>query len=581
MSTKANFKAIVLILTVALTSLFISPASAFINADSLVLSSATASQEIGETATANSPTVTVAYLGQDVGDTYSVTVSLVSMPSGNTRFPVLRLIETTSAVVFGSDFTNPYALNAVVPTNTPAKISPKVNGLAVIGAKFQVYMDAATKAGTYVVRLTPGLASTGSMAAASQTLTITVGAVTPTPDPSPTPIPTDISQITAPIETSTPETYTVSMNVSRTLVNQLSSKSQTENDVLINMRFNSSDLGDTATIQSYLVSAPSGSSTVPLLEFVQVINGNVDVVAPVLGSVTPGVSKSNNPFLISGQSTPAVVQAQFKLRLDAPKKPGVYVVKIMLATKNGRGSAPPNGVNVIILVTKDPQTYPVSSEVVISRPGEITNKSDAEIFASSTVDILNEVAVIRTTLRSSTGALALLDSYTAVISGPGLLGTAPLTTDINSTGFARALVAKVGDAVTVYADGNPGTAMITISSFDGNVVGVKTVNFVDLSNQSTALLSLSFSSFPEKGSLVTVTALVNLPGSVRFTNNGKTLGSCARVTATGSPKTAVCGWKPPVSGQVKITATFVPSDIAIAPITQVKTIAIGRRSGPR
>ena len=581
MFTKAIAKALVMVLTVGMTSLFSSSSSAITQADSLTLSAATSTQQLGETATVGAATTTVAYLGERPGDTYSVVASLVSAPAGNTSFPVLRLIETTAAMVFETDPTNPFSLFTVVNANTQVRISPRAIGAAVISAKFQVYMNAPSKNGTYVVRITPSVLGGGGTAnATAQTLTITVGVVTPTPEPTVTPAPTDISQLTAPTETSTSETYTTSFNLSRTLAGQLTSKSQTQNEVLINMKLNSNSLSDTATIQSYLVSAPAGNTTYPVLEYVQVTNGRVNTGTPVLTSVSSGLAKSNNPFYLVGLATPTTAQAQFNLYLESPKKAGVYVIRIMTGIAGGSGVAP-NGLTVIILVTKDPETYPTRAEVVVSKPGEITNKSDAEIFASGEVDLTNEVAVIRTTMRSSSGAVAVLDSYTAILTGPGLLGSAPLSLDINTSTVGRAIYVRSGDAVTVYADGNYGVATVIIQTFDGTEVGRKYINFINLSNQASAILALSFSSFPEKGSLVTLTGLVNLPGTVRFTNNGKTLGSCARVVATGSPRTAVCQWKPPISGSVNIVARFTPTDQGISAVSTTKVLAIGRRSGKR
>jgi hypothetical protein len=120
-----------------------------------------------------------------------------------------------------------------------------------------------------------------------------------------------------------------------------------------------------------------------------------------------------------------------------------------------------------------------------------------------------------------------------------------------------------------------------ILTFDGTEVARKMVNFVDLTNLSSAVLALSFSSFPEKGTPMQLTALVNLPGTVRFTTNGKTLGSCARVTVTGSPKTAVCQWKPPLAGSINVVARFTPTDTQITPVSTTKVLAMGRRSERR
>lgn len=537
--------------------------------DTLMLSSATMSQGAGETSTSNSSVVTVSYLSTGFGDTFSVIASLVSAPAGSTSLPNLRLTETTNAQIWNSNYVGPLSLYSEIQSNTAAMITPNSGGAIAVTAKFQVYMNAPTRNGTYVLRITPTTASNGSLASTAQSLTITVtGGSAP--------------EAPLPPETSTPDTYTASINITSALTSQLTSKNQTTNDLFVNLNSYSTNSGDTASVTAYLISAPAGNVALPVLELVQTSNSQIDATARFSSAQSVGTKfQSSSPAYMSAQSAPSAMSARFKLYLDNPKKQGTYVVRIQPRIVSGVGTAPTNGLIVTFTVTRDSDSYPTRADVILSNPGDITNKTDAEIFASKVIDNTNEVAVIRTVMRSVNGTQTTLDSYTAVITGVGVIGSAPLSNNINTSALGRAIQVRAGDAVTVYADGSAGVGTVTITTFDGTVVGVKSVNFVDLSNQSTALLSLSFSSFPEKGSLVTVSALVNLPGSVRFTNNGKTLGSCARVTATGSPKTAICGWKPPVSGQVKITATFVPSDTAIAPITQMKTIAIGRRSGPR
>jgi hypothetical protein len=574
MFAKVNFKAIVTILTVGLTSLFIYPAESSVQADSLTISSATMTQELGETATAGASVASFAFLATAIGDTYSATVSLVSAPSGNTRMPVLRLIETTSAVVFTSNASSPLSLYSIISANTAVKISPPSSSGMFVYAKFQIYMDAPDKTGTYVVKVFPAIVGGGGTAnALPQTITITVGGSIPVPDPS--------QSLSPPVETSTPDSYTASLNITTALPTQLTSKNQTTSDLFLNLFSYANNAGDTSSVSVLLVSAPAGSTALPVLELVQQSNSRIDDSALLNGELSPGAVISSQYAYMTGVITPGAMSARFKLYLNNPKKPGTYVIKVQPRITSGAGTAPSGGLTLTLVVSRDPDSYPVSGEVIISNPGDITNKSDAAISVTKTADSTNEVAVIRTAMKTSTGLTTLLDSYTAVITGPGVLGTAPLSTDINTTGSYRSLQVKAGDAVTVYGDGTAGTATISIATYDGTIVASKNITFVDLTNQAIAILALTFSSFPEKGTPMSLSALVNLPGSVKFTTNGKTLGSCARVTASGTPKIAVCQWRPPTSGSINIVAKFTPSDSGIAPVSTTKLLAIGRRTGRR
>lgn len=63
-----------------------------------------------------------------------------------------------------------------------------------------------------------------------------------------------------------------------------------------------------------------------------------------------------------------------------------------------------------------------------------------------------------------------------------------------------------------------------------------------------------------KGVLTSLSSVTSVAGSIAFKNNGKSIPSCQRVLAVGSPLTATCNWKPPVSGSSTISAILIPSD---------------------
>jgi hypothetical protein len=183
MSTKTTFKRVALVTVAALGFGLLStaPSSAASAADSLVLSSATASQLTGETATASSASVTLTYLAQLATDSMSVSVSLVSAPAGNTVFPRILLTETatsvaTLAIAAAGAASTPMVNNATSGTaaNTTVFVLPS-DAAVNASAKFSVYMDAPVKVGTYVVKVTPAVTGGGgALAATAQTVTITV-----------------------------------------------------------------------------------------------------------------------------------------------------------------------------------------------------------------------------------------------------------------------------------------------------------------------------------------------------------------------------------------------------------------------
>jgi hypothetical protein len=193
MSTTTNFKRIALVAVAALGLGVLSsvPSQAVINTDSLTLSSATASQTTAETYTAASAVATVSFFGA-AQDSLTITAALVSTTAvGNTSLPVLRLIETSSAIIdslvalTGDGAYGNGGSTAGTPTqaNVATRVAAASSSVTTI-AKYAVYLAtsggttaAPTTTGTYVVRLTPAAIGVGPLVGATaQNLTITVTA---------------------------------------------------------------------------------------------------------------------------------------------------------------------------------------------------------------------------------------------------------------------------------------------------------------------------------------------------------------------------------------------------------------------
>jgi hypothetical protein len=140
----------------------------------LTLSAATSTQLTNETSTASAAVATVSFLSQNLGDTTSVTAYLMSAPAGNTAVPVMQVSETTSAVV--KETATAVAM-AVGTENTDQEIfiSSSAAAATAVTAKLKVYMNSATVAGTYVVKLVPAVVAGGGVINTDGvTLTITV-----------------------------------------------------------------------------------------------------------------------------------------------------------------------------------------------------------------------------------------------------------------------------------------------------------------------------------------------------------------------------------------------------------------------
>jgi len=197
MSTKTTFKriALVAVASLGLGVLTSVPSNAAANSVDFSVSSATASQLTSETATATSVVATLGFGTTAATDTITVTASLYSaknadgtnMTSGIVQ-PKLDVSDTSGAQVesaLGTIVLKASKEGASIANDTAAIVVPTASS-TYAQAKFRVWMNAPTKAGTYVVRLTPTIAS-GSTAGSLQsatfkevTITVTQNAATDT-----------------------------------------------------------------------------------------------------------------------------------------------------------------------------------------------------------------------------------------------------------------------------------------------------------------------------------------------------------------------------------------------------------------
>ena len=157
MSTKTTFKRIALVTVAALGFGVVSvvPSNAAAQLDSVAVSLASTTQDTTDTLTATASVVTATLAGTSA-DVLTVTASLVSGPAFVA--PILSTKESTTASIGGSGTSS-----VTVAPLTPSTISQATG-------KFNLYLDAPSTAGTYVVRLTP----TGGTFAAVANVTIVV-----------------------------------------------------------------------------------------------------------------------------------------------------------------------------------------------------------------------------------------------------------------------------------------------------------------------------------------------------------------------------------------------------------------------
>jgi hypothetical protein len=287
--------------------------------------------------------------------------------------------------------------------------------------------------------------------------------------------------------------------ISAATASQLTGETATATSVVATLSYSATAATDSVTVTASLYSAKNADGTVmtsglsqPRMDLndtttAQVYSG--DVTTLVLKASNSGSAIANDTAANVVPTTAGVVVAKFRVFLNAPTKAGTYVVKLTptLASGSTAGSIQAAAAQTVtITVTAAPADDLVAATATsIISAGE-TNSATADVAVTSTrtVAVVSAdtaaAATIKVTL-SNKSALAANESFTAVITGPGILGSAtaaaatPVIVAPNPT--ARIITVKNGDVVQVFPDGTSGVATITISSLLGVELAKETVTF--------------------------------------------------------------------------------------------------------
>jgi hypothetical protein len=107
-----------------------------------------------------------------------------------------------------------------------------------------------------------------------------------------------------------------------------------------------------------------------------------------------------------------------------------------------------------------------------------------------------------------------------------------------------------------------------------------TISLLTPPGPTTVELSISGGvSTVSKGTPVTITAAVGSPGRITFYANSKKIPGCINRQVSSSIN---CTWKPPVQGNVLITALLLPTDSAFSRSPSPDfALRVSKRSGLR
>jgi hypothetical protein len=273
-----------------------------------------------------------------------------------------------------------------------------------------------------------------------------------------------------------------SLTLSAATSTQLTNETSTASAAVATLSFLASDLGDTVTVTAYLMSAPAGSTAVPVMQVSDTATSAV--VRDDAAGGTPlaiGAEETDQTLSFNARTNAATaVTAKVKVYMNSATVAGAYVVKLVPSVAGGGGVIDTTGVTLTITVSTNPATDTVAASAtsIITTAADTSTTTDVAVTASKTASTTTEVAYIKVGLLNAAGVATTGESYTATVSGPGLLGSNALTaTYAGDANQGRAITVQAGHVVAVYPDGSSGVSTITISSAAGKVLATEKLTF--------------------------------------------------------------------------------------------------------
>ena len=358
---------------------------------------------------------------------------------------------------------------------------------------------------------------------------------------------------------------------------------------------------DSLSVTSSLVSGPAGNTALPRLQLIETSSATVEPtgVADLLQDFGP-----NSPVVVQADAGTAVTTAKFKVYLGrsdilAPTVAGTYVVKLTPATVNISGALNATAVTLTITVTTAASldTTATSATVILNAGETSTGTADAVVTSPKTVSTSDAAATITVVQKNASGVsltAANGESFTAVLTGSGTLGSGLVANSQTNNGISatgRALSVQAGHAVSVFPDGTSGVGTVTISSKAGVVLATKTVTFYGdataITAKATGATTGSVGAVGSAKNLITFNVKDAAGTEVTTGTYYVVTDNVAIANATAYTRcndwNSTDGFTCPVTGVAKGTANLYVTNRASAtattPTTEVKSSTVAVRIG--
>jgi hypothetical protein len=236
------------------------------------------------------------------------------------------------------------------------------------------------------------------------------------------------------------------------------------------------------------MSAPAGNTAVPVMQVSETSSAVVKETATAVAMAVGTQNTDQEIFISSSAAAATAVTAKLKVYMNSATVAGTYVVKLVPAVVAGGGVINTDGVTLTITVSTNPATDTVAASAtsIITTAADTTTTTDATVTWPKTASTADEAAVIKVGLLNAAGVATVGESYTATISGPGLLSGQPLDDAISEAAVGRAITVKAGNIVAVYPDGSSGVSTVTITSAAGKILATETLTFYGDATVATA-----------------------------------------------------------------------------------------------
>jgi hypothetical protein len=382
------------------------------------------------------------------------------------------------------------------------------------------------------------------------------------------------------------------LTVSAATASQSTAETATATSATATLSYIAGATSDSMSVTASLVSAPAGATALPYLAVVE--TSSAQVQATIGTSLAVGATVAPNAAAYVVPTAATSVSAKVKVYLGkgnattAPTVVGTYVVKLTPAVTAGGGALNATAQTITITVTAAPALDTVaSSATIILNSGETDSAtSDATVTAAKAASLSSAAATITVALLNAAGSSTTAESYTATVSGPGLLASGTVAGNPTATG--RALTVKATDVVQIFPDGTSGVSTVTISSAAGKVLGSKSITFygaaASITASTTALTTgtvakvgsntglISFSVKDAAGVAVTSGTFYLVSADATLVSN--TYTACSAYDATN-------GFRCDVTGVAKGTTSVYVTNRSSASdtTTEIKSAAVSVRVG--